>query len=93
MQPTGMDVLATFSPTLQSMPAEFPAGARLHTALAVGARDARPVDLEIAAPAQRLAGKTAVAQREPGETFHLFCARQDDPALTALAAPVEAVAA
>lgn len=33
-----------------------------------------------------------LAQREPGETFHLFCARQDDAALTALAAPVAAVA-
>lgn len=33
-------LLATFGPTLQSMPAEFPAGARLHTGLAVGALDA-----------------------------------------------------
>ena len=35
-------------------------GRQLH----VGARDARPVDGKIAAPGQRLAGETAVAQRE-----------------------------
>lgn len=33
-------LLATFGPTLQSMPPEFPAGVRLHTALAAGALDA-----------------------------------------------------
>jgi hypothetical protein len=33
-------LLATFGPTLQSMPPEFPAGVALHTALAVGALDA-----------------------------------------------------
>lgn len=33
-------LLATFGPTLQSMPPEFPAGVALHTALAAGALDA-----------------------------------------------------
>lgn len=33
-------LLATFGPTLQSMPPEFPPGAALHTALAAGALDA-----------------------------------------------------
>lgn len=83
-------LLATFGPTLQSMPAEFPPGTVLHTALAEGAMDA--LNRGDGATHDRLAADAAQRLRKQGCTVialaQFSLARARDAVVAATGLPV-----
>lgn len=96
-------LLATFAPTLESMPPEFPAGAKLHCALAEGALDALQRgdpsrhDLLAADAAMLLkqqgCGVIALAQFSLARAAPLVAQRTGLPVLTTLEPAVRALRA
>lgn len=96
-------LVATFAPTLASMPAEFPAGATLHTALAEGALDAlqrgdaEAHDEIAAAAATQLAelgcAVIALAQFSLARAAPLVAQRTGLPVLTTVESAVRALRA
>lgn len=83
-------LLATFGPTLQSMPPEFPRTARLHTALAEGAMAA--LDAGDAAAHDRLAVQAALQLADQGcrviALAQFSLARARDAVIAATGLPV-----
>jgi Asp/Glu/hydantoin racemase len=96
-------LVASFAPTLQSMPAEFPAGADVCSALAEGALDALDHgdgdlhDERVAAAAQRLADQgcdvIALAQFSLARAHALVAQRTGLPVLTTVGSAVRALRA
>jgi len=96
-------LVASFAPTLQSMPAEFPAGMDLRSALAEGALDALDHgdgalhDERVAAAAQRLADQgcdvIALAQFSLARAHALVAQRTGLPVLTTVGSAVRALRA
>ena len=94
-------LVASFAPTLASMPAEFPASTRLRTALADGALDAlnrgdvELHDERVAAAAQRLVqqgcGVIALTQFSMTRAHTLVVQRCAVPVLTTVASAVAAM--
>jgi aspartate/glutamate racemase len=83
-------LLATFGPTLQSMPAEFPPGTALHTVLAEGAMDA--LNRGDGTTHDRLAAEAAQRLRDQGCTVialaQFSLARARDAVVAATGLPV-----
>ena len=100
-RPIGL--VATFAPTLESMPGEFPAGVKLHTALAEGALAALQAgdearhDTLVADAAQRLVnrgcGAIALAQFSVARARDAVASRCDVPVLTTPGSAVAAIRA